>query len=271
MCVVVVFVNIQHLATRMAHGSLREFDPKKKSIEDFRERFDFYCLVNNIRDNKENLRRRKALFITLLGQAMFSKLKVLASPTAVSDLTLDAIMEHLIGHFCPQTIEIAERFKFFQRNQGEAKLVTEFMAQLRSLAKTCKFGRYFKTATQDQFVCGLHDTRCQQELLCQAELTVKRALQRARATEEVHKETEGMQVVRREAEKLSIDGDTNVVYSKATCYHYGKQGHFATHCKFKSTKCHACQKIRHLARVCLSQHKHDTSRPQKADRNRGNA
>ena len=91
-----------------------------------RERFDFYCLANNVRDTEENQRRKKALFITVLGQATYAKLKVLANPTSVSDLTLDAIMEHLIGHvfsvlmsiistighFRPQTIEIAERFKF---------------------------------------------------------------------------------------------------------------------------------------------------------------
>ena len=94
-------VNKQHLATRMAHGNLCEFDPKKELIKDFCERFDFYCLANNIRDTDENERRKKALFITVLGQATFAKLKVLLNPTSVSDLTLHAIMEHLIGHFRP--------------------------------------------------------------------------------------------------------------------------------------------------------------------------
>ena len=73
-------VNIQHLVTRMAHGNLCEFDPKKESIEDFREQFDFYYLANNIRDSDENQRRKKALFITVLGQAMFPKLKVFGKP-----------------------------------------------------------------------------------------------------------------------------------------------------------------------------------------------
>ena len=265
-------VNMQHLATRMAHGNLREFDPKKESIEDFRERFDFYCLANNVCDTEENQRRKKALFITVLGQATYAKLKILANPISVSDLTLDAIMEHLIGHFRPQTIEIAERFKFFKRNQREAESASEFMAELQSLAKTCNFGEYLESAIRDQFVCGLRDTKCQQELLCQTNLTAGRTLQRARASEAVHKETESMQVVRREADKLAMDGDTNVVYSKATCYRCGKQGHSATDCKFKTAKCHTCQKTGHLARVCLSRRKHDHSnRPERASRNRDNA
>ena len=130
------------------------------------------------------------------------------------------------------------------------------MAELQSLAKTCNFSEYLKSAIRDQFVCGLCDMKCQQELLCQTDLTAGRAPQRGRASEAVHKETESMQVVRREAEKLAMDGVTNVVYSKATCY---KQGHSATDRKFKTDKCHTCQKTGHLARVCLSWHKHDHS------------
>ena len=86
----------------MAHGNFCEFNPKE-SIEDFCERFDFYCGANSIRDNnEENLSWKKAV----AGQAMFLKLKILASPTPVSELRLDAIMELLNGHFWPQTIEM---------------------------------------------------------------------------------------------------------------------------------------------------------------------
>ena len=137
--------------------------------------------------------------------------------------------------------------------------MSKFMAELQSLAKTCNFGEYFESAIRDQFVCSLRDTKCQQELLSQTDLTAGRALQRARASEAVHKEIESMQVVRIEAEKLAMDGDTNVVYSKVTCYQCGKQGHSATDCKFKTAKCHTCQKTGHLARVCLSRRKHDHS------------
>ena len=105
---------------------------------------------------------------------MFAKLKVLANPTSVRDLTLDAIMDHLIGHYRPQKIEIAEQLKFFKQNQREAKSAFEFLAESWSLAKTCNFG---KSAIRDQFLCSLCDTKCQQELLCQTDLTAGRALQ----------------------------------------------------------------------------------------------
>ena len=103
----------------MAHGSLQEFD-------DFHERFDFCCVANNICNDAAH--QKKALFLTLLGQVTYSKLMDLASPTPVSELTLEDVMRHLEGHYRPKTIEIAEHFKFFKRRQQKSESAAEFMA-----------------------------------------------------------------------------------------------------------------------------------------------
>ena len=44
----------------------------------------------------------------LLGQETFAKLKVLASPTTMNDLTLVITIQLLTQHFHPATIEIAK-------------------------------------------------------------------------------------------------------------------------------------------------------------------
>ena len=144
----------------MAHGVLKEFDLAKELIEYFWERFDFYCVTNKFRNDGDDLRRKKALFVMLLGHNTFAKLKVLANPMPINDPTMEAIMELLVAYYKPQTIEIAERFKFFKRMQKPSETVTEFMSELRTLAKQCNFGKYLKTALQDQFVCGLKDSKC---------------------------------------------------------------------------------------------------------------
>lgn len=242
----------------MAHGSLKEFDPAKESIEDFRERFDLYCLANNIRgENADAVHRKKAMFITLLGQATFAKLKVLASPTPVADLALDAIMEHLVAHYRPKTIEIAERFKFFKRSQKKGEAAVDFIADLRRLAKTCNFGNYLETAIRDQFVCGLRDSKCQKELLCREGLTADTALQSARAAEVVAQEAKAMQ----EPPSEPSSSEVNQVGSsdKFVCYRCGNRGHFASVCKYRNAKCHLCLKVGHLAKVCRNSHRRPTS------------
>ena len=129
-------------------------------------------------------------------------------------------MEHLISHYRPQTIEIAERFKFFKRNQLGGESTTEFMTELRRLAKTCNFGNYLESAIRDQFVCGLRDTKTQQELFCIPDLTAQTALRKARAAEAVYKETRTMR-------DSSCNEVTFNISTAKTCYCCGNADHVA--------------------------------------------
>ena len=222
----------------MAHSSLREFNQKKESVEDFHERFKSYCVANGIRDDRDNTVKKKAIFIMLLGQETFAKLEVLASPTTMSDLTLDTIVLLLTQHFCPATIEIAKRFKFFKRSQKEDESATDYMGQLSKLGQTCNFGPYLETALRDQFVCSLSDTKCQRELLCDPALTAETALKKARASEVVLKETEGMQAVKEPGNSTTMIAATNVGRSTiVVCYRCGELGHCASSQPRRSTIC----------------------------------
>ena len=156
-------------------------------------------------------------------------------------------MEHLIRHYKPQTIEIAERFKFFKRHELGGESTTDFMTELRCLAKTCNFGNCLESAIRDQFGCGLHDIKTQREILCISELTAQIALRKTCAAETVYKET---QTMKDNAETLSIS-------TAKVCYRCGKTDHGAATCKYKTAKCHACQKIGHLARVCRAKNKNN--------------
>ena len=54
-------------------------------------------------------RDKKVLFVTLLGQATFAKLKDLANAWKIRDISLNEIVDLLIEHYCPKTIEIANK------------------------------------------------------------------------------------------------------------------------------------------------------------------
>ena len=143
--------NPVRILNRMEEKLLHDhYDPKIERIEDYKERFDFYCVAHEVPQD-----RQKALFLTRIGQATYAKLKTLVSPQPLTELTLGTIVETLATHYRPDTIEIAERYKFFKRQQGGAEGVAEYVAELRRLAKTCNFGTYLNTALRDQLVCGL--------------------------------------------------------------------------------------------------------------------
>ena len=152
------------------------FDSDVESIDDYKERFDYYCTAYGIADE-----RKKALFLTRIGQKMYTKLKVWVSPTSIGGLSLHEIVTRLKARTLPETVEIAERYRFFKRQQKADEKVTEYMSELRSLAKSCNFGNYLDTALRDQFVCGLKDRKIQQGLLCTRNLTVGQALDKSRS------------------------------------------------------------------------------------------
>jgi len=107
-------------------------------------------------------------------------------------------------HYKKNTVEIAERFKFFKRVQCDNEEAAEYVAELWKLGKTCNFGDYLDTALRDQLVCGLRDQKTQKELLCIHGLTLAVVTERARAAEAVN----------REVQYLPVESDSHSLYSQ---------------------------------------------------------
>ena len=120
--------------------------------------------------------KQKALFLTHISQKMYTKLKMWVNPTPLAELNLEQIIDHLKVHTRPETVEIAEQYKFFKRLQQPSESIIDYMGELRKLAKTCNFAGYLNTTLRDQFVCGLRDTHIHRELLSIRDLTVATAL-----------------------------------------------------------------------------------------------
>ena len=79
---------------------------------------------------------------------------------------------------------IAERFKFHQRSQRAEETVTQYLSELRKLAKTCDFKQFLDEALRDRFVCGLREQSIQKRLLSSEDgLDVRKALTVAQGME----------------------------------------------------------------------------------------
>ena len=225
----------------MASNSMLEtFDPAVESVDDYKEHFDFHCTATGVRQD-----RQKALFLSRVGREVFAKVKTLASPRSLADLGLPQIMELMQEHYKKDTIEIAERFKFFKRVQLDQETLANYLAELRKLAKHCNFGNYLDTALRDQLVCGLRDRKTQRELLCTPNLTLAMASEKARATETATRETQQLNPSPATTHNLAQRGVGK------ECHRCGKVGHTADSCIHKDKRCHYCKKVGHLTSACF--------------------
>ena len=153
-----------------------------------------------------------------------------------------------------ETVEIAERYKFFKRQQQPGETVVEYMSGLKQLASTCNFVDHLATALRDQFVCGMRDARMQRELLSVKDLTLPLVLQKSQAIEVATKERENFQ----QSTTGEMGSGATHALEQATsaqpgkCYRCGSRQHKARNCPHKDKQCNLCKKTGHLARVCKS-------------------
>ena len=74
-------------------------------------------------------------------------------------------MQKLKEHFDPPPVLIAECYHFYKRDQQPGESLTTYIAELRRLAVSCKFGDSLNDALRDRFVCGLRNKATQKQLV----------------------------------------------------------------------------------------------------------
>ena len=78
------------------------------------------------------------------------------------------IVTTLQEHLSSKPLQIAERFRFYKRNQHEGESILSYMAELRKLATHCNFGGNLNETLRDGLVCGLRSMQIQERLLSEA-------------------------------------------------------------------------------------------------------
>ena len=104
-----------------------------------------------------------------------------------STRTFQRLTDTLRNHLKPRKLVVGERFRFHKRQQRDGETVSQFEAELRSLASTCKFGRFLGQALRDQLVCGIRNESTQRKLLTQKR-NFEQALQTAISHEIIESE-----------------------------------------------------------------------------------
>ena len=83
----------------------------------------------------------------------------------------------------PKTNVIMDRHKFNSRSQKTYENIVTYLADLRILASTCKYGALCDELIRDRIVCGVRSNTIRRQLLKEGDLTLFRAIQICQSNE----------------------------------------------------------------------------------------
>ena len=225
-------------------GKIEQFDENKSNWESYQERIDVLFTVNNIEEEAKKV----PLLLSWLGAEAYTTLRNLLAPDKPATQTYKKLTDTLTAHYAPKPLVIAERFRFYNRDQSETESVNVYVAELRRLASTCDFNAFLGEALRDRFVCGLHanNEHIQKRLLTEADLTLKKAVETAVAMEMAAKDATELQ------HKNGASVNKIGKHFSGKCYRCGRKGHNKNDCRFKEALCHNCNRKGHIKAVCKS-------------------
>ena len=117
-------------------GKIDSFNHGSDDICEYIERLDQYFLADDINDAK----KKTAIFLTVIGSDTYSLLRNLLAPVSPSNKTVEELFEILKEHLKP--IIIAERYKFYCRDQKENEMISDYIAVLRKLTLIATLGNF---------------------------------------------------------------------------------------------------------------------------------
>ncbi|XP_063542080.1 uncharacterized protein K02A2.6-like [Cydia strobilella] len=263
----------------MSIGKIREFDIENGSWDLYCERLEMYFKANSVADDKQ-----LSTLIAVVGDQCYELMTNLASPKKPSELTFKNLVALVQKHLKPKPSIMAERYRFRLRRQAAGESISQYVAELKKLARTCDFKETLADNLRDQLVCGVSGDVIRQRLFAEEDLTyANRAVTLACSLEAaerdaaimtggggrafgepagaVHRVASGdgagrgagrRPPARRQQREtgFSARGTAGSIGGATPCTACGATNHCLSTCKFKEYICSMCRKTGHLRRMC---------------------
>lgn len=174
------------MASGLGLLKIDQFNPSDEKWDSYQERLEQHFIVNDVETDKKKV----AMLVSVIGPKAYGLLKDLVSPKLPAELKYDELTGKLKSHFNPEAPVMAERYKFYARKQQSSESVSEYLAALKKMTRTCKFGAFLNEALRDIFICGLKEEFIQRKLFAEDErLTLEKAVSVALSMETASKQT----------------------------------------------------------------------------------
>ena len=125
------------------------------------------------------LSRQRAVMLTQMGKKAYTLLRSLISPKEPKEVDIETLIKVMKDHQKPAPSPIVQRFQLNTTYRQSGQTVSEFIADLWSLAEHYDYGASLVDMIRDRIVVGVRDKRIQRRLLSggQGQLTLKTAIE----------------------------------------------------------------------------------------------
>ena len=163
-------------------------------------------------------------------------------------------------NYCkPKRNVTVERYKFNTRMQAAEESIDQFVTALRLIAKDCDFKLLEDDLIRDRIVCGTNSDRVKEHLLREHDLTLDKAINICRSTEESKKQLKTMSEEKADPMVHAVkpapansEEKSSIPHGKIDrCRNCGLK-HGRDSCPACGRKCHKCHRMNHFAKLCRS-------------------
>lgn len=235
------------------------------------------CLEGNVSENWRKFQQRFGIFMTATkGYNETDEVQIATLLSFVGDDALEAyntfqfasdsekgnlkaVLEKFEQYCAPRKNVVYERFKFFSIVQKSGQTFEQFFLELKRASQTCEFSDQTESLVRDRIVLGISDKNTQERLLRDNQLTLQKAANFCRSSEESQKQAKAVQEIvtvdafaqanRESYAKVSSKPITARNQDTYDCKKCGYR-HKKFSCPAFGKKCSNCNKDNHFAKGC---------------------
>ncbi|KAK3921048.1 hypothetical protein KUF71_010263 [Frankliniella fusca] len=234
----------------MASSRFPSFDPngtQKWTL--YYQKFLFHCQRHGLNNEEQ----KKAELLSIASDEFFEFCQAVCRRELHDEtLTFARICTSVEEHLCPQPNEIVAAGKFHARKQQQGETVSEFMADLRKLARPANFGASLDRMIRDRLVLGLANQEAQAWLFRLPDLTLDKAVETALSVEasnnHVAESAEPTVNLVSKQNKGKPSG-TGTKPNVRLCFRCDGE-HSPDDCRHANSRCNFCGFLGHIERAC---------------------
>ncbi|XP_028319615.1 zinc finger protein 182-like [Gouania willdenowi] len=173
-----------------------------------------YIAASGEKDEQEKI----DILLHTIGEDALEVFNTLTVRVEGDELTMEDVLQAFKDYYSPQRNVVFERLQYWSHQRTAGTSVNTFITELRHKSKHCEFGISENDMLRDKLMLSITDSHLEKRLLQERRLTLHRAIEICRATEQ---EKTLLQAIKTEhgVQEVPVDGEIKMIFPDKSLHH----------------------------------------------------